>query len=295
MNKSISVIGVASDLGANIAGSRLGPDAIRVAGLHRILQTLGYTTNDQGNLIAPLRLYGQDGSSNYLQEIAKLNKQLKEACTQAFTNGQCPLILGGDHSLAIGSIAATLNHYKDVGLIWVDTHADLNNPSSSETQNIHGMPVSTLLHNSFKELVQLVNVPLRPENVVMIGLRDIDQEEKEILTQSGIHYFTMRHVDELGIQGVFRAAQQLLIDKVSALHVSFDMDVMDPLQVPGVSTPVNGGLNIREAHLLLELLHESDKVVSCDFVELNPMHDVKGQSAQVALDLIGSLFGTSII
>ncbi len=293
--KKISVLGASSDLGANIAGTRLGPDAIRIAGLHRILKDLGYHTEDLGNLIVPLRSYGTDGADNYLSEITALNKAIFESCSQSLNKGNIALTLGGDHSIAIGTVAASANHYKNLGVVWIDTHADLNNPTSSMSQNIHGMPVSTLLHNGFPELVSIVTQRLEPENITLIGLRDIDKEERVILQKSGIHYYTMRDIDELGIQGVFKKVKENLLDKVDHIHVSFDLDVMDPLQVPGVSTPIDGGLTAREAHLLLELLFETQKTVACDFVELNPMNDIQGKSAKMAVNLIGSLFGTAII
>ena len=293
--KRISVLGVASDLGANMAGTRLGPDAIRIAGLHRVLKGLNYDIEDLGNLTVPLRSFGTDGVTNYLKEITDLNKSIYESCSSSLQKGNIPLTLGGDHSIAIGTVAASANHYKNLGLIWIDTHADLNNPNSSLTKNIHGMPVSTLLHQGYPSLVALVKRQLLPENIAIIGLRDIDKEERIILSQSKINYYTMREVDERGIQGVFKDVKSKLIDKLDHVHISFDLDVMDPTQVPGVSTPVDGGLTIREAHLLLELLFETQKMVSCDFVELNPMSDLQGKSAQTAVNLIGSIFGTSII
>ena len=293
--KKISIIGVPSDLGANTAGCRLGPDALRISGVHRMLHQLGYDTTDLGNIKVPERHYGQNGTSNYLNEITTINKALYTHCLNSLNKNELPLTLGGDHSLAIGSVAASAEKHPNLGLIWIDTHADLNTPSTSRTQNIHGMPVSTLLHDGFPELVYLVTSKISPKNIVMIGLRDIDKEEKLLLKQSEIKYYTMRDIDEMGIQGVFKQIQHLLIDKVDALHVSFDLDVMDPLTIPGVSTPVHGGLSLREAHLLLELLHETDKIKSADFVELNPMNDIKGSSAQHAISLIGSLFGSSII
>ena len=293
--KKISIIGVPSDLGANSSGSRLGPDAIRVAGVHRALQKLGYNTQDLGNIPVPQRFHNQDGANNYLKEITGINQQLFNHCQQSILGNSIPLTLGGDHSLAIGSVAASAATHQNLGLLWIDTHADLNSSASSPTQNIHGMPVSTLLHNGFPELIEIVKTKLSPSKIVMIGLRDIDQEEKKILTESEIHYFTMRDIDEIGIQTVFKKVKELMIDQVDALHVSFDLDVMDPIVIPAVSTPVHGGLSLREAYLLLELIHETNKVAAVDFVELNPMNDIKGGSAHFAVSLIGSLFGSTII
>ena len=293
--KEIGVLGVSSDLGANIAGSRMGPDGVRVAGLHRKLQALDYTLKDYGNLSVPLRSYGKDGVGNYLSEITSLNATILESCLNMLMNNRIPLNIGGDHSMSIGTVAASSSFYPNLGLIWIDTHADMNNPETSETKNIHGMPVSTLLHNGYADLVRLVKRKLKPENIALIGLRDIDKHEAELLKESGVHYYTMRDVDELGIQGVFRKVKDVMLDRLEAIHVSFDLDVMDPIHAPGVSTAVHGGFSTREAHLILELIHETDKLVSCDFVELNPMNDHQGQTARLAVDLICSLFGSKII
>jgi arginase len=293
--KDISILGVSSDLGANLAGSRIGPDAIRISGLHRKLEKLGYLISDKGNLSAAARKHGKDGVGDYLTEIADLNQRIIAACTKAFEDKKIPLTLGGDHSIAIGTVAASASQYKNLGLVWIDTHADMNNPESSLTQNIHGMPLSTLLHHGFHELVALVKTKLNPENIVLIGLRDVDETERKLLIQSKVNYYTMRDVDEMGIQGVFKEISKKVLNKVEHLHVSFDLDVMDPIHAPGVSTPINGGLSTREAHLLLELLHETKKIRACDFVELNPMKDSQGKSANLTVNLIASLFGSTII
>ena len=295
IKENISILGASSDLGANVAGARMGPDAVRIAGLHRKLKSLGFSLEDVGNLSVPLRHYGNDGAYNYLKEITDLNRDIFLHCSHVLEEGSIPLTLGGDHSIAIGTVAASANHFKNMGLIWIDTHADLNNPNSSPTQNIHGMPVSTLMHKGYKELIELVKHKLEPKNIALIGLRDIDKEEKQILSDSDIHYYTMRDIDQMGIQGVFKDLSVKMIHRLDHLHVSFDLDVMDPLHAPGVSTPIDGGLTSREAHLLLELFYETGKVKACDFVELNPMNDQEGKSARLLVDLIGSLFGSTII
>ncbi|MFT6747067.1 MAG: arginase [Glaciecola sp.] len=295
IKNEISILGVASDLGANQAGSRMGPDAIRISGLHRKLEKLGYTVADKGNITTAIRKFGKDGVENYLKEIVTINKSIINHCSDAFKLNNIPLTIGGDHSIAIGTVAASANQYKNLGLIWIDTHADMNNPESSLTNNIHGMPLSTLLHDGFKTLVALVKTKLVPENIVLIGLRDVDETERKLLKESKVMYYTMRDVDELGIQGVFSEVNSQLVSKLDHLHVSFDLDVMDPIHAPGVSTPIDGGLTSREAHLLLELLHETTKVRACDFVELNPMRDIQGKSAELMTNLIASLFGSTII
>lgn len=294
-NKKISVLGVASDLGANMAGSRLGPQAIRIAGIHRKLKSLGYNTADLGDINASLREHGKDGSNNYLGEIEEITQLLKSKTLEAISKGFTPLTLGGDHSLSIGSVAASLQAFDNLGLIWIDTHADLNNPQSSLTKNIHGMPVSTLLGDGYEELLSAISHPLRPEKVVMIGLRDIDEQEKELLKKSRISYFSMRKVDELGIQGIMKTLRNDFFPNVSNLHISFDLDVMEPDVIPAVSTAVPGGFTLREAHLLLEMLYETNMICSADFVELNPMKDIEGKSSQITVELIGSLFGSRII
>ncbi len=294
-DQKIAITGVASDLGANMAGTRLGPQAIRIAGLHRKLKGLGYATADLGDIDAPLREYGRDGSENYLQEIIRINESLKLKTLEAIDKGFIPLTLGGDHSLSIGSVAACKERFNKLGLIWIDTHADLNNPHTSRSKNIHGMPVSTLMGDGYEQLVDIAGSALLHEHIVMIGLRHVDELEKALLKNSGITYYSMRAIDEMGIQGIIGALTEEFFPRVSGLHVSFDLDVMDPTVIPGVSTAVHGGLTLREAHLLLELLHETGKIVSGDFVELNPMRDIEGKSARIAVDLIGSMFGSSII
>lgn len=294
-SKEISILGASTDLGANQPGSRMGPDAIRIAGLHRKLKQLHYQVTDTGNLNVPLRNYGKDGAYNYLSEIVEISSKITEHCYQALVDDKIPLSLGGDHSIAIATVAASAKYYKNLGLVWVDTHADINNPRSSVSKNIHGMPLSTLLHDGFEELVELVTHKLDPQNIAVIGLRDIDKNEKDLLKNSNIHYYTMRNIDEIGIQGVFKELSNKMFNRLDHLHVSFDLDVMDPSHAPGVSTPVTGGLSTREAHLLLELLHETKKVKACDFVELNPMNDENGKSAKLMVELIASLFGSSII
>jgi len=299
--KIINIIGVPSDFGANTNGALMGPDAIRTAGLNQRLKEIGVIAQDWGNIPVPIKYAVKDEHSkaSYLPIVRQINHELKKLIVFALEKGSIPLCLGGDHSISIGSLAGVIEHHKNknIGLIWIDTHADLNTPESSKTKNIHGMPVSVLFGKGYPELTELMNHQdtIKEENVAIIGLRDIDAMEKEFLKDSNMNYYTMRDIDERGIQTIMKEVQTKIIDKVDGIHVSFDLDVMDPLQVPGVSTPVPGGLSLREAHLILEMIHESSNVISADFVELNPFNDEKGSSAKMAVELIASLFGKKII
>ncbi len=293
---TVEIIGVPCDLGANIRGAMMGPASIRIAGLFHKLRAQGLILKDAGDIQVPIK--GTFEEKNLVQQLAKICQSLKDATLRSFNNNHVPLILGGDHSVSIGSLAAYCQQYtpKKSGLIWIDTHADLNTPDSSPSGNIHGMPLSCALGTGYAPLISLFeNKFLLPENVVLVGLRDIDKQEAILLKNSGVHYYTMRDIDEMGIQKVMNEIQSKLINQLDNIHVSFDMDVLDPNAVPGVSTPVPGGLTIREAHLALELLYESGKIVSADFVELNPFKDIKGQSAYIAVDFISSLFGKQIL
>lgn len=299
--KIIDIIGVPSDFGANVPGALMGPAALRTAGLHQQLQGIGRETLDKGDVLVPNRYNVplELCENHYLSVIRAICEELKTISLSAFNSHHIPLVLGGDHSIVMGSLAATCEHYKSkqIGLLWVDTHADINTPKSTHTGNIHGMPMSVVLGRGYPELLQLFHkqTTIQPENIVLIGLRDIDPEEKSILKKSGVTYYTMRDIDEKGIQKIVKEICKHNFKHIDGLHVSFDLDVINPPQMPGVSTPVPGGLTLREAHLLLEMLHEMQHVVAADFVELNPFKDIQGQSATMAVDLICSLFGKTII
>jgi len=299
--KIIDIIGVPSDFGANVPGSLMGPDAIRSAGIHSKLRELNKSTIEKGNIVMSHRfqISEEDSSYHYLKVIQKICQDLKSTCLDTFKNNHLPLVLGGDHSIAIGSLAATCEHFatKKIGLLWVDTHPDFNTPETSHTGNIHGMPLSLLFGKGYANLLSLFNnqKTIQPENTVLIGLRDIDTEEKQLLKRSGVTFYTMRDIDEKGIKKVLKEVFKSNFKDLDGLHLSFDYDVMNPAVMPGVSTPVQGGLTLREAHLLLEMLHETQNIVAADFVELNPINDIQGQSAIAASELICSLFGKSII
>lgn len=299
-SKNIDIIGVPTDFGANTRGTNMGPAALRIAGLKERLEFLNLSVTDLGDIQIPTResLSAKEKTNQFLPVVTALCQQLKAKVSSSKLTQAIPLIIGGDHSLSIGSIAgvhATLQN-QELGVLWIDTHADFNTETSSPTKNIHGMPLSVVLGHGYPELTALMEQHfIKPENTVIIGLRSIDGKEKDLLKASGVSYFTMRDFDELGVSTVMQQAINILTKNTIGIHVSLDLDVIDPIYVPGVSTPVSGGLNLRETHLILELLAESQKIISMDVVELNPYTDQAAQSAAIAVDLIQSAFGKSIV
>ncbi len=296
MKQRVSIIGIPMDLGQRHRGVDMAPVAIRYAGLARKLQALGYETVDRGNINVP---------GHYTLANTSYEKRLipiRQACERAYqmgaeavAAGEIPIFLGGDHSASIGTIGG-VTHEGPCGLIWVDAHGDFNTPQTSASENIHGMALSVLLGNGSAELVNIGRngAKVSPENVILIGVRDLDPEEKKLLGQSGCKVFTMRDVDELGMHAILRMALARLknLDKI---HLSLDMDAIDPLEAPGVGTPSHGGLTYREAQLIMETLCDSGKLQSVDVMEANPILDTKNRTAQVAVSLLASLFGKSII
>lgn len=298
--KSAEIIGVPLDFGANMRGANLGPYAIRIAGLHDKLAKMNYEIHDAGNIQVPIRETLKKPSEKYLEEIFSICKELHSITAQALNNDHIPIVLGGDHSIAMGSISAANNYAKnkgsELGLIWIDAHADLNIPETSPTGNIHGMPLATLLGKGHSQLVGLSqNHFLKPENVALIGIRDIDGLEKEICRNSGIRYYTMREIDERGMHKIMKEVIQNLEKNCNHMYISLDMDGIDPAYAPGVSTPVTGGLSYRETHLILEMIADTQKLIGMDLVELNPMTDIQHKSAYLAVELIQSALGKSIV
>ena len=299
----MEIIGVPLDLGANQRGSNMGPTAMRIAGLHDKIKRLGYEVYDDGDLFVPVRetLPERDSQENFRGNIRQVCEDLAEKTYQSMQANRTPITLGGDHSLAIGSISGISRHLKEkgqeLGVIWFDAHADMNTPDSSNSGNIHGMPLATLLGRGHKDLIDIGydGPKITPDHVVLIGIRDLDGEEQRICKNSGIRYYTMREIDERGMLQVMKEAISIVSSTTSGIHVSFDLDGVDPLHAPGVSTPVDGGLTYRESHLALELIAESGKLLSMDFVELNPMNDKGHMSAKFFVDLVQSTLGKSII
>jgi arginase len=301
--KSVQIIGVPIDLGANIRGANMGPAAIRIAELQRKIGKLNVEIVDSGDIHVPIRetIEKEDADNKYLKQITQVCSDLESKVYNSLKDGVTPIVIGGDHCIAMGSVAGTSRYFREkeesIGLIWIDAHADLNTPESSPSGNIHGMPLSALLGDGHSDLVNLGGFKgkIKPENTVLIGIRDIDGEEKEICKKSGIRYFTMREIDERGMMSVMIESIKLASNGTSGIHLSIDLDGIDPLYAPGVSTPVTGGLSYRETHLALEMLADTNKLATIEVVELNPMNDIDHKSASLSVELIQSALGKSIV
>lgn len=302
---AIRILGIPMDLGQERRGVDMGPSAVRYAGLFERLQQLGYQVEDAGNVPVPTRNERRVrqhawtelkcGGLRHLPEVVAACEAIYAVAKECAPTPEIPIFLGGDHSIAIGTVAGTASA-GPLGLIWIDAHGDFNTPETSPSGNIHGMPLATLLGDGCEDLVNLGHPgpKLKPHEVAMIGVRDLDPQERERLAVSGIHVYTMRDVDELGMATVARRALSHL-NHLSRLHVSLDMDALDPSVAPGVGTPVPGGLSYREAHLLMEILAESRRVASIDVVEINPILDDRNRTAEVAVKLVASLLGQRIL
>jgi arginase len=296
LKKNIRIIGIPLDLGQTHRGVNMGPSAVRYAGLSNRLRELGYTVNDIGNIQFPIReTLFEKGKEFILPALIKANESIYVEAKKAIQDNTLPIFLGGDHSIAIGTIGGITDNTQK-GIIWIDAHGDFNTPETSKSGNIHGMPLATLLGKGYNELVNLgrKGAKIIPKNVVLIGLRDIDPKEKEIIKSSGVTFFTMRDIDEQGISNVMYQTLKKL-SHIEEIHVSLDMDSIDPMVCPGVGTPVKGGLTYREAHLAMEIIADSKKLSSVDIVEINPMLDIHNKTAEIAVELIVSLMGKSII
>ena len=293
----IHIFGVPMDLGQNRRGVDMGPSAIRYAGLQQRLQSLGLQVQDSGNITVPIieevRHLSQDDQMHNAEAIASVCQLTYDAVRKSLAAGEQAVVLGGDHSVALGSVAATLDAADSVGVLWIDAHGDFNTPDISPSGNVHGMVVSALM--GFCPPPLLIGARrLRPDQIVMIAIRDLDPAEKAAIRQAGIKVMTMSEIDENGMAEVLRATLRAL-GSVKAIHVSFDMDSLDPSVAPGVGTPVSGGLTVREAHLIMEMLADDGRVRTLDLVEVNPILDERNRTAQVAVDLAASLFGQRII
>jgi arginase len=296
MKQTIRIIGIPMDLGQKHRGVDMAPIAIRYAGLLGKLREQGYHTEDAGNINVRGHYTLTAVSNNQkIKHIVKACKKTYEIGKKAIEDNEIPLFLGGDHSIAIGSIGG-ITDSDDCGVIWIDAHGDFNTPATSPSGNIHGMTLGVLLGNGDKDLVNIgrKGSKLKPENVVLLGIRSLDSEERKRLSQSGCNVYTMREIDERGIHAVLQEALAN-IAHIKTLHVSLDMDAIDPHEAPGVGTPVHGGLSYREAQLIMETLADTKKVRSADVVEVNPILDVQNKTAQVAVSLVASLFGKSIL
>ncbi|WP_300675253.1 arginase [Desulfoluna sp.] len=293
MNQTLRIIGVPIDLGQARRGVNMGPDAIRYAGLAKHLTRLGYQVEDAGNLHVPVRDTVADAQR--VPEIARISEACYAQARQATADGAIPLFLGGDHTIAVGSIGG-ITHETPCGVVWIDAHADFNTPATSPSGNVHGMSLSILLGKGHDALVGCgrPGPKINPEDVVMVGIRDLDPQERQHLTHSGITVFTMRDIDEKGMSQVAHDTVTHL-SHLGRIHVSLDMDSLEPAGAPGVGTPVPGGLTYREAHLLMEILADSHLLSAMDIVEINPIMDTANQTAILAVKLAVSLFGKRIL
>lgn len=292
----IRIIGIPMDLGQALRGVDMGPSAVRYAGLAQRLRQMGYTVEDAGNVPVPVRDHVSHQSDiHYLPAIRQVCAAAYDLARSAVADGVLPLFIGGDHSLSIGTVGG-VTHEGRRGVLWIDAHGDVNTPSTSLSGNVHGMPLATLLGHGPEGLADLGRPkPLvRAEDVVLIGVRDLDPPEKTFLRENGVTVFTMREIDEHTLAVVARAALDRLAH-VEHLHVSLDLDSLDPQVAPGVGTPVAGGLTYREAHLLMEILADSGRVASVDVVEVNPILDARNRTAEIAVGLVASLLGKSIL
>ncbi|MEO1202222.1 MAG: arginase [Pseudomonadota bacterium] len=301
--RSVRILAVPIDLGASRRGTDAGPSAMRIAGLNAAIRRLGHTVAGTSMSTSPAMetRATQSDSARFLDEILTVCENLAAETRKALANGDTPLIIGGDHSLAMGSVSGVAAHYReqgeDIGLLWIDAHADMNTPESSPSGNVHGMPLAHLLGEGDSRLnnIEGCHPAIKPENTVLIGVRDIDGRERDIVRKSGLTVFTMRDIDELGMTEVCRQAVEILTRGTAGFHVSFDVDGCDPSVMPGSGTLVPGGIDYREAHQLLENCADTGKMTSMDVVELNPFLDQKNVSAERAVTLVQSAFGRSIL
>ncbi|MBC3918052.1 arginase [Undibacterium sp. CY18W] len=299
--KTISLIGAPTDVGASVRGAGMGPDALRVAGLNEALTARGLKVIDHGNLHGPANPWEQPVNGlRHLKEAIDWNQAVYDAVDQALRDGHMPMMLGGDHCLAIGSISAVAAHCRRVGkklrVLWFDAHADSNLSTISPTGNIHGMPVACLMGHGPKELINYAgHTPaIQATDIRLIGIRSVDDGERRFIHEMGMQVFDMRYIDEYGMRNVMSSALANL-DSNTHLHVSFDLDCLDPGIAPGVGTAVLGGPSYREAQLCMEMVADTGLMASLDVVELNPALDIRNQTAVLAVDLIESLFGKSTL
>lgn len=281
------------DLGAFRKGVDMGPLAIRHAGLIPKIRDAGYDVIDCGDVV-PL-VAEDEGNSHmrYEKEINESNRRLYECIVSNYRDGRMPIILGGDHSIAMGSVSASLSHYKNIGIIWVDAHADFNDEDITPSGNIHGMPLSAVCGCGPESLVEFSEIRANPKNTVIIGARSIDPLEKIKLKKKGVTVFSISDVHSIGIKKVIRQAIGIASDSTCGIHLSFDMDALDPTQAPGVGTPVYNGLTQREAFIICEEMHQSNKLVAIDVVETNPLLDKRNMTGILASELILACLGST--
>ncbi|AVD54838.1 arginase [Heyndrickxia coagulans] len=299
MEKHIAIMGVPMDLGQRYKGVDLGPQAIRYAGVKEGLEKLGCAVTDLGNIEIGRaeQLPDDEANARNLKTIAKASQFIAEHTDEIVKSNRFPLIFGGDHSIAIGTIAGISKHYRNLGVIWFDAHADMNIPETSPSGNVHGMPLAASLGYGHASLTGVYGyIPkLKAEHVVLIGQRDLDEGEKDFIRNLGIKIYTMAEIDRIGMESVMAASINYLKERTDGIHLSLDLDALDPQEAPGVGTPVYGGLHFRESRLAMEILHDANAVVSADVVEVNPILDSRNQTAEKAVRLIETLFGKKLL
>ena len=298
--KTISIIGVPSDYGQARRGVDMGPSAIRYAGVIERLEKIGHKVQDQGDIRVSKKINNVEIDERLLnlEEVVDVSTSLANRVHEAVSEKKFPLILGGDHSIAIGTLAGLSEHYKNLGVIWFDAHADLNTPETTPSGNIHGMPLAVSMGIGHERLVQIRNhtQKIKAENIIIIGARSVDPGERKLIREQGIKVYTMHEIDRLGMTRVMEdALAYIKAISVDGLHLSLDLDALDPIYTPGVGTPVSGGMTYRESHLAMEMLQESGMLTSAEFVEVNPILDEKNKTADLAVELIGSLFGETLV
>ncbi|MBI3650786.1 MAG: arginase [Acidobacteria bacterium] len=303
MKKSVKIIGVPMDLGAGRRGVDMGPSAIRIAGVNQAIALQGFAVADAGNVHVhpPEAMTATNPRAHYLKEIAEASEELAQMVEAALVEGAIPVILGGDHSIAIGSVAGVASYYQKqnqkIGIVWLDAHTDVNTPDSTPSGNIHGMPLAALLGRGAKELTEVAGFAPKvlPENTVIIGARSIDPPERELLKALNIRVITMSEMDERGMADVIQEAAALAANGTVGFHVTMDMDFIDPFYAPGVGTPERGGATYRESHLAMEKLADTGKVLSIEITEVNPLYDTSNQTGTLAVELILSALGKKIL
>src|SRR2546426_5064875 len=301
--KKIRVIGIPLDLGQSRRGVDMGPSAVRVAGLEARLEALGHVVEDAGNVAVAIAEQKKEGDARakYLKEITATCTKHAELVIKTLEAAKVPLTLGGDHSVAAGTVAGVAEFYRRqnqrIGLIWIDAHTDINTPETSPSGNVHGMPLAAIMGLGPPELANILNFSpkVSPENCVLVGVRDIDAVEKENVRQAGIEVFTMRDIDERGMRTVMEEALRMAGRGTAGYHISLDMDWVDPEDAPGVGTPVRGGATYREAHLAMEIIADHGRMLSFEIVEVNPVIDEHNRTAELAVELTLSAFGKKIL
>ena len=299
----ISIVGVPMDLGADRRGVDMGPSALRYADLNEKLQALGYEVDDLGDLdvIIPETRHFGDPHAKYLKEIADACTHLANLVLEIHTDHRTPIVLGGDHSIAVGTISGMAESFRrqnrKIGLMWFDAHADFNTPQISPSGNVHGMPMAAIMGYGPIELTRIFGFSpkIQPERAVMIGIREVDPQERELVKSSGVRVFTMKEIDRRGIGSVMDEALSIVTKDTDGFSVTLDADFLDPYESPGVATPVRGGADYREAHLAMEMVADTKKMVSFEIAEINPILDVHNKTAHFGMELILSAFGKQIL